>query len=432
MPVHFANFTLDESRRQLLAAGEPVHLSPKAFQLLSILIQETPRAISKPDLQERLWPDTFVTEGNLASLVAELRSALGDDAHEPRFIRTLYGFGYSFAAPIADLAPVDSQQVAEFALEPRKRFIGGIRWTSAGIAALLGAAGVVLILSLRSMTGSGATATQFTPIDSLAVLPLANLSGDPQQQYFADGMTEELITQLAQIGALRVISRASVMEYRDTKKNASMIAHELHVRALITGSVLRSATRVRITVQLIDAETGSSIWADQYERELGDILALQNDVARSIEERIRVKITPQEVSRLAAVRSVDPRAYELFLKGRFYAGKNTPDGLNRGLSYFADAARIDSHYAPAFSGIAYCYNEMAFFGILLPPDAYPNARKAAEKALQLDPGTADAHMSLAWEKADFEWDWPSAEREFRTAIRLNPNDAMTRRATARR
>jgi eukaryotic-like serine/threonine-protein kinase len=297
------------------------------------------------------------------------------------------------------------------------------RWIA---GALLTAALIALIAVRFRERVANTFSPQLGPrIDSVAVLPLANLSGDPQQQYFADGMTEELITQLAQIGALRVISRASVMEYRDTKKSASQIAQELHVRALVTGSVLRSATRVRITAQLIDAETSSSVWADQYERELGDVLALQNEVARSIEERIKVKVTPQVASRLAAVRSVDPRAYELFLKGRFYSRKNTPDGLNRGLSYFEDAVRRDPRYAPAFAGIAYCYNQMGHFQILLPQDAYPNAKKASEKALQLDPGSADAHMSLAWAKASYDWDWPSAEREFRTAIRLNPNDAMS-------
>jgi serine/threonine-protein kinase len=259
---------------------------------------------------------------------------------------------------------------------------------------------------------------------SLAVLPLENLSGDPEQEYFADGMTEELITQLAQIGALRVISPASVMKYKRAARTIREIGSDLKSDLIVTGSILRSGGRVRITAKLTEAATDSILWAERYERDVGDVLAIQNEVARTVVERIKVKTTVREQARLAKAKTVDPRVYEAYLKGRFYWNKRTPEDLVKGLDYFREAIEKDPTYAPAYAGLADSYILLGFYGMLLPGDAFPRAKQAAAKALQLDSELAEAHASLARVTSDYEWQWPSAEREYKRAIELNPSYAV--------
>jgi TolB-like protein/Tfp pilus assembly protein PilF len=262
-------------------------------------------------------------------------------------------------------------------------------------------------------------------IESLAVLPLDNLSHDPEQDYFADGMTEELITDLAKISALRVISRTSVMRYRRTEKPLSQIAQELNVDGVVEGSVQRSGNRVRITAQLIQAATDKHLWAESYERDLRDVLSLQDEVARAIASEIKVKLTPQEQTRLASARPVNPEAHGLYLKGRYYWNKRTPETLKKSLEYFQQAIEKDPGYAPAYAGLADSYDMLGAgsYRVLPPKEAYPKAEAAAMKALELDSTLAEAHTSLGWSKWVFDWDWQGAEREYKQAIELNPNYA---------
>jgi serine/threonine protein kinase/Flp pilus assembly protein TadD len=265
-------------------------------------------------------------------------------------------------------------------------------------------------------------------IQSVAVLPLADLSDQqPAPDYFADGMTEALITDLAKIKALRVISRTSVMQYKGVQRPLPQIARELNVDAVVEGSVLRSGKRVRITAQLIDAATDQHLWAESYERDLRDVLSLQGEVARAIANDIQVKLTPQEQARLVSARSVDPEAYQLYLKGRFYWSKRTEAGLKNGIEYFHQAIDLDPNYALAYAGIADCYSLLGWdlFGPLPPREALPIAKAAARKALETDDSLAEAHNSLAWTKLAFDWDWTGAEREFKRAIELNPGYAIT-------
>jgi serine/threonine protein kinase/Flp pilus assembly protein TadD len=265
-------------------------------------------------------------------------------------------------------------------------------------------------------------------IQSVAVLPLADLSDQqPAPDYFADGMTEALITDLAKIKALRVISRTSVMQYKGVQRPLPQIARELNVDAVVEGSVLRSGKRVRITAQLIDAATDQHLWAESYERDLRDVLSLQGEVARAIANDIQVKLTPQEQARLVSARSVDPEAYQLYLKGRFYWSKRTEAGLKKGIEYFHQAIDLDPNYALAYAGIADCYSLLGWdlFGPLPPREALPIAKAAARKALETDDSLAEAHNSLAWTKLAFDWDWTGAEREFKRAIELNPGYAIT-------
>jgi len=264
-------------------------------------------------------------------------------------------------------------------------------------------------------------------IQAVAVLPLADLSDQqPAPDYFADGMTEALITDLAKIKALRVISRTSVMQYKGVQRPLPQIARELNVDAVVEGSVLRSGKRVRITAQLIHAATDQHLWAESYERDLRDVLSLQSEVARAIANEIQVKLTPQEQARLVSARSIDPEAYQLYLKGRFYWNKRTEAGLKKGIEYFHQAIDLDPNYALAYAGIADCYSLLGWdlFGALPPREALPIAKAAAKKALETDDSLAEAHNSLAWTKLAFDWDWMGAEREFKRAIELNPGYAV--------
>ena len=313
--------------------------------------------------------------------------------------------------------PKGTQQAAPL---PRRAVVSGIA------AFLLVAVGAVILglnlggLRARLMSLVGARhGVPLPKIESIAVLPLANLSGDPAQEYFADGMTEELITNLGKISALRVISRTSVMRYKKTEKPLPQIAKELNVDAVIEGSVLRAGNRVRITAQLIQASTDRHLWAETYDRDLRDILALQSEVARAIASEIKVKLTPQEQTRLASARPVNPEVYELWLKGRRHlltAGMHM-----KALEYFQQAIDLDPAYAPAHAGISVAYSNAALFYALAPHEALPKAKAAAKRALELDESLAEAHVALAQLMENPDWDWSGAEREFKRALELNPN-----------
>jgi serine/threonine protein kinase/Flp pilus assembly protein TadD len=306
------------------------------------------------------------------------------------------------------------------------------RWAVAsGIAAfLLVAVGAVIlglnIGGLRDRIVSLVGARHGVPlpkIESLAVLPLANLSGDPEQEYFSDGMTEELITNLGKISALRVISRTSVMRYKKTEKPLPQIARELGVDGIVEGSVLRVGDRVRITAQLIQAEQERHLWAESYERDLRDVLALQGEVARAIAGEIKVRLTPQEQTRLASARPVNPDAHEAYLKARYYWNLRTEEGLKKGIEYFQQAIEKDPGYALAYAGLADSYSVLGFWNFMAPKEAYPREKAAAFKALEMDETLAEAHTSLGDARFKYDWDWVGAEKEFKRAIELNPSYA---------
>jgi TolB-like protein len=264
------------------------------------------------------------------------------------------------------------------------------------------------------------------PIASLAVLPLRNLSQDPEQEFFADGMTEELINQLAQIRSLKVISHPSVMKYKTTTKTAPEIGRELKADVVVTGSISRFGGKVRIIAQLVRTATDETVLAERYERDLENVLSLQNEVARTIVERIRVQLTPDEQARLATRRAVDPAAHEAYLKGRFYWNQRDSDGLLKAIDYFQEAIEKDPTYAQPYAGLADTYNIMAFLGILVPEEGFPRARQAAIKALQLDTNLPEGHAALGRVLSDYDWNWVASEKEYRRAIELNPSYSFAR------
>ncbi|MGB7621134.1 MAG: protein kinase [Terriglobia bacterium] len=268
-------------------------------------------------------------------------------------------------------------------------------------------------------------------IQSLAVLPMEDLSGDPAHDYFADGMTEALITDLAKIKALRVISRTSAMQYKGVRKPVPQIARELNVDAVIEGSVLRSGDRVRITAQLIHAVTDQHLWAESYERDFRDILSLQSEIARQIANEVKVTLSPQERARLGTARQVNPEAHELYLKGRYHWNKRSEEGVKKALSYFQQAIECDPTYAQGYAGLADSYTILGYYNTISPEEAYPKGKAAALKALALDDSLAEPHATLGVIKRDFEWDWAGAEEEFQRAVELNPGyaDAYNWRGT---
>ena len=433
--IYEVSFQSGEVRK----SGLRIRVQQQPLKLLEILLERRGEVVTREELCSRVWPNEsfgdFDQALNIA--IAKLRSALGDSAENPRFIETLSKHGYRF---IADVSVVDTDPAllrkpestpanpvptelertlpGEGLAAAPKRQLWMTRWAVVFLALVL--TGLVVSFWLfRSHSRAS------TGIRSLAVLPLENLSGDPAQNYFADGMTDELITDLAQIGALRVISRTSAMVYKDARKPLPQIARELNVDAVVEGSVLRSGDRVRITAQLIEAPTDRHLWSQSYEGDLRDTLAVQNSVATAIADQIRINLTPREQVALKNVVVVNPDAYESYLKGRYFWNKRTADSLRVALAYFNQATAEDPKYARSYSGLADTYALMGDwqYAALSPKEAFPKAKAAAIKALELDSGLGEAHNSLAFVLDGYDWDFDAAGNEFRRAIELNPGYA---------
>jgi TolB-like protein/DNA-binding winged helix-turn-helix (wHTH) protein/Tfp pilus assembly protein PilF len=438
--VCFDPFEVNLRSGELRKHGVKVKLHHQPFVILAMLLERPGEVVTREELRRRLWPsDTFVDfDVGLNSAVKKLRDALGDSAETPRYVETLSRRGYRFIGSLSHAAASRGkassslpeslgQEDLTVASESPSAVMPPAsgtrnRWMGWAIAASL-AGLLILLLWLYAGGFRGRLPSRATPsrINSIAVLPLENLSGDPAQDYFTDGMTDALITDLAQISALRVISRTSMMRYKGTRKTIPEIARELNVDAIVEGSVVQSAGHVRVNAQLIHAVTDQHVWASAYERNLGDVVALQNEVAGAIANAIQVQLTPQEQVRLAQKRSVDAQAYEFYLKGRYFWRKRTDDSVRKSIDYFQKAIERDPNYAPAYAGLAEAYIVQED---LSPTKTYPKAKTAARTALQMDEGLAEAHNALAMISFMYEWDWAGAEKEFQRAIALNPNYAQ--------
>jgi len=426
--LRFGAFEIDLRGGQLTKRGARIRLQGQPFQVLAALLERPGELVTREELRIKIWPRTIVDfDHGLNKAISKIRDALGDSGDSPRFVETVPRRGYRFLADVAALEDPDAQSagtpqeatsvdraaVHRLAAWWRLRSAG----TLAGVAAAVAlAAAVAWVVNSR---------THNTQIRSLAVLPLENLSGDPAQEYFADGMTDELITDLGQIGALRVISRTSAMTYKGARKPLAQIGSELGVQALVEGSVLRSGERVRITAQLIQVADDKHIWAHSYEGDAQDVLALQKRVARTIAEQVSTTLNRQEQAALQTSGAIKPEAYDAYLRGRYFWNKRTGDGLRHAIEYFTDAIEKDPTFAAAYSGLAdaYALSGDWEYGILSPQDAFARAKVAAGKALELDPNSAEAHTSLAFALDLYAWDWQSAEREYQRALALNPGYA---------
>ena len=435
--LRFGVFELDLRAGELRKHGLLVRLQEQPFQVLTMLLEHPGELVTREELQKKLWPtNTFVDfDHGLNKAINKIRDALGDSAESPRFVETIARRGYRFLSEVkaTDAAPLrDSELVTSappkagtqdrrgLAVKPATRKDHLLALARKILVPVL----LILIATLASWKFLFSTRPSAN-IRSLAVLPLESLSADASQDYFADGMTDELIADLGQISALRVISRTSVMPYKRARKSLPQIARELNVDAIVEGTVLRSGDRVRITAQLIQAIADKHLWAGSYEGDLRDTLALQNTVARSIAEQIRINLSPQEQAVLKSAKVVNPEAYEAYLKGRYFWNKRTGDSLKTAVDYFNQAIAKDPNYAAAYTGLADAYALLGDwqYAVLTPKEAFPKAKAAAIKALELDSTLSEAHNSLAFCFDAFDWDFESAAREFRRAIELNPGYA---------
>jgi TolB-like protein/DNA-binding winged helix-turn-helix (wHTH) protein/Flp pilus assembly protein TadD len=431
--LRFGVFEADPRVGELTKQGKRLPLQEQPFQLLAMLLERPGELVSREELRAKIWPQTIVDfDHGLNKAISKIRDALGDSAENPRFIETVARRGYRFLADVAVVQDRPPERTAgDQALQadagalarpetgipstgPRRALNWGL--LSFGSALVLAAA-----LSWFFYTSKNSAPT----IRSLAVLPLKNLSGDVSQDYFTDGMTEELITKLGQISALRVISSRSAMLYKGVSKPLADIARELSVQAVLEGSVLRSGDRVRITAQLIRVPADEQMWAQSYEGDIRDTLALQSDVAQAVAEQIRAALSRRQQAVLRNRKTVNPAAYEDYLKGRYFWNKRTGDGLKKAIDYFSRAVETDPTYAEGYSGLADAYALAGdwLYGVLSPQDAFRQAQAAATRALALDDTLGEAHTSLAFALDLYAWDWAAAEKEYKRAIELNPGYA---------
>jgi TolB-like protein/DNA-binding winged helix-turn-helix (wHTH) protein/tetratricopeptide (TPR) repeat protein len=425
----FGVFELDLRAGELRKRGLRVRLQQQPVQALTMLLEHAGQVVSREELQKALWPaDTFVDfDHGLNKAINKIREALGDSAESPRFVETVARRGYRFIADVtvaADAAPPPSPEAAlERDVKPDVLATAPSR--ARARARAIAALAVMVLLGSVAGWKLYSRSHESSVIRSLAVLPLESLSNDASQDYFADGMTDELISDLGQISALRVISRTSVMAYKHSRKPLPDIARELNVDAIVEGTVLRSGDQVRITAQLIEGASDRHIWSQSYQGELRDTLALQSTVARAIAGQIRISVNPQEQAALRNVAVVNPVAYESYLKGRFFWNKRTADGLKVALAYFDQAIGEDAGYAQAYSGLADTYALLGDwqYAVMTAKEALPKAKAAAIKALELDNSLGEAHNSLAFCLDGFDWDFDHAGKEFRRAIELNPGYA---------
>jgi TolB-like protein/DNA-binding winged helix-turn-helix (wHTH) protein len=412
--VRFGTFEVDVPTGELRKNGIKLKLQEQPFQVLCILLEHPGEIVTREELRSRLWPaDTFVDfDHSLNAAVKRLRDALGESADAPVFIETLARRGYRF---IATVVPNGLQR--EQSKSPLRQWV----------FLLVVAAPIVIVVVLFALDAGGLRSKLLfrssaqPQIRSLAVLPLTNLSGDPEQEYFSDGMTDALIADLSKIGALRVTSRTSSMRYKRVSKALPEIGRELNVDGVVEGSIMRSGNRVRITVQLIRVSTDQDLWAETYERDLGDVLKLQGDVAQAVAQQVRAQVTPEQQARLRSAPAVNPQAYEAYLRGSSLLRSDTGATLRNAQAYFEEAVRRDPRFAPAYVGLADCYLALGKYRWIPPQDASRYGSEAIHKALQIDGTLGEAHSSLGFLTWQYGWDWQTAEKEMRYAVDLNPN-----------
>lgn len=420
----FDDFELDVRAGELRKHGVRLRLPGQPLQVLAALLSRAGDVVTHEELRAQIWTaDTFVDfDHSLHNAIARLREVLGDSAETPRYIETLPRRGYRFIAPVQEIVapspsatpPVEQPREAVVEAKPAKSriFLAATVLTFFVVGAALWLEHV------------GTPLTNAAPrLNSIAVLPLNNLSGDPSEEFFADGMTDQLITDLARVGSLRVISRTSVMQYKGTKKSLPEIGRELKVDAIVEGSVIRSGQRVRVTAQLLEAPTDQHLWAETYDRDLGDVLKLQGEVADAIAKQVRAQLTPNQQAQLRLAHSVDPTAYDAYLKGRLYLTTEytKPASLKKAQHLFEESIQKDPNFALAYAGLADTYVYLAFSGTMERNAAYWSAKEALAKAMQLDDSIGEAHDTLGTLSWVFDWDWDTADREYNRAIALAPS-----------
>jgi len=413
----FGRFRLDVAEHVLLRDGEPVPLTPKVFDILVALVENGGQVVSKDDLMKRVWPNIFVEEGNLTQNISLLRKALGETPGGVQFIETVPRRGYRFVAEThssTDFATVSAEETRSVSPPPvsihnTPSQLAGIRRTP--VFALAGGMVVIALIGLIYFTG-WSKAGNDSAIQSIAVLPFVDESADPDAEYINDKIAESLINSLSKLPQLRVVPRSVVAGYKGKEIDPRKIGKELNVRAVVTGHMRRHGDIISIQADLIDLQNVAQLWGQHYDHKVSDVLLVQDDISRDIFENLRLKLNVEEKKQL--------EAYRLYLKGRNAWNKRTGDELQQAIEYFNKAIAIDPNYGAAYAGLADCYNMLVVYGSLEPKEGFPKAKEAAERALDIDESSAEAHSSLAFIKFRWDWDRAATEREFQSAIKLKP------------
>ncbi len=383
--VRFGVFEFDLRSGELHKQGRRIRLEGQPVQVLIKLLERPGELIAREELQKELWPsDTFVNfEQSLNAAVKRLRQALGDSPANPRFVETLARRGYRFIAPVSGLAESTSLP-----------------------------------------------ASPATTVRSLAVLPFGNTDGDPETEYLADGITESIINQLSHLPIMRVMSRSTVFRYKDKSLDPRAVGRKLNVDAVLLGRVLQRGDALLVVAELVDVQNGWQLWGEQYNRRMADILAVEEEMAREISEKLRLRLTGEDRSRLAKRYTQSSEAYQDYLRGRYHWNRLSEEGLKKGIEYFERAIHRDPNYALAYAGLADSYGLLGFFGLASAAAVMPKAKEAARRAIEIDDGLAEAHASLAGIFKIYDWDWAASEREYKRAIELDPNYATAHRMYA--
>ena len=381
-------FLLDPARRLLLRGGKPVSLTAKAFDTLLILIENRQRIVEKDELLKGVWPDTFVEEATLAQNIFTIRKTLGENPDGHQYIVTIPKRGYRFVGRVRELQNQDIK--VEEKRPPTARLSASYEETE-------------------------------SERQSLAIMPLANMSDDPSAEYLSDGVTENVINSLSQLHELRVVARSIVFRYKGGEIDPQEVGRELNVNAVLVGRVLLIGNQLIVKVELVDVANGWQLWGEQYTRKLTDIFEVQEEIAKIISEKLRLRLTTEERKQLTRHYTDNAKAYQLYLKGRYHWNKRTEEDLRKAIESFEQAIKIDPHYALAYSGLADAYISFDFHGLLPPWETMPKAKAAARRAIEIDSSLAEAHTSLASVKLIYDRDWATAEKEFKLAIELNPN-----------
>lgn len=418
----FGRYRLDPDERVLRRDGQPITLAPKDVETLIVLVQRSGHIVEKEELLEKVWPGVFIEEGNLARHVFNLRQVLGDAPDGRKYIETIPKRGYRFVAAVQeDEEPSRSVPARTQTPEPgepsshseRKKVLWP--WIVVFSAALA----VTLVLSVRHYWAPRNPSAQRA---MLAVLPFENLSGNPREDYFADGLTEEMIAQLGQLQPTRlgVIARTSIVRYKHTNETMAQIGQELGVNYLLEGSVRRGGDRVRITAQLIEAGQQTHLWAESYERPLTDVLNIQREIAEKITRSLSIQLLPVESGSAAAISPINLESYDDYLLGLHELGQDTRDSVTKAIEYFQEGIRKNPKDARLYAALAQAYDASTTY-YSSPAEVMPRAKEAAERAVALDPNLASGHVKLGYVHLFFDWDWPEAEAEYRRALEINPS-----------
>ena len=427
--IRFGSFEADLHSQELRRGGALLRLPSQSFQVLQMLLERRGTLVTRDELRAVLWPsDTFVDfDHGLHAAVNRLREALGDSADRPRWIETLPRRGYRFIASV-ERSP-DSAEAAVVDHQKRPKPIFQRRWIAIVLLVpmMIGAVAAALLLgrNVRSWRDRLFMRSPKPQIQALAVLPLTNLSGDPDQEYFADGMTETLINELGKVSKPRVISRQSIMQYKGSKKTLQEIAKELSVDVVLEGAVDRSGDRVRVTVRLNQVSPEGQLWSNQYHRDIRDLMRLQDEIASAVTDEIQVKLKPQERDRLTSSRAVDPEAQDDFFRGLQFRRKGSEQDLLTAINYFRQAIVKDPNYGPAYAEMSDVYIDLGNpqGWNHAPKESLPLAKAAATRAVEVNPLLGEAHFALAQTLELYDWNWSEAERQYKLALELSPNYA---------